>query len=332
MSDKKNDIDTDFEEKLAEIVGKNSRNRTNNIYERFINRVDNSDEDYDESHETGGGQQADNAQNLSTHVPLDTYERSLLDTQKEDREVALEFTDVIFDFSDLDKEASVSERVNANKSFRDSDLDNDSFGFDFVSDDINDSRQAPEPTVLPDNEETVPLPDGRETDSRLVHQDLPTQPADQKEAPSPDKLANSKKPLIIGMILGSLLIGVVVAILIFTGILSPSPQSNVSNSANANMSSEVEAQAATESVANVSTTPAPTAVDNVPLADTSPSNPSAVTSQQASPVNKSQVATSDDTAEPTTATLDTTSNTEPAITYEDFREESQITVYRETND
>lgn len=322
MSDKKNDIDTDFEEKLAEIVGKKSRNRTNNIYERFINRVDNSDEDYDESHETGGVQQADNTQNLSTHVSLDTYERSLSDTQKEDREVGLEFTDIIFDFSDSDQEASVSERVNANKSFRDSDLDDDSFGFDFVSDDINDSRQAPEPTVRPDNEETVPSPDGRETNSSLVHQDLPTQPVDQKETPSPDKLTSSKKPLIIGMILGSLLIGVVVAILIFTGILSPSPQSNVSNSANTSTSSGVEAQAATESVANVSTTPAPTAVDNVPLADTSPSNPPAVMSQQASPVNESQVATSNDTA----------SNTEPAITYEDFREESQITVYRETND
>ena len=317
MSDNKNDIDTDFEEKLAEIVGKKSRNRTNNnIYERFINRVENGDEDYDDIEDEP---QSDRSPN-----------------QKADRGLDLESTETTFDFSDSDQEASIkSAGPLTNKSFESSDLNDDTFGleFDFVNDDINAASRVPEPTVPSNTDETVHLLDGTDADenSKLSSQDSSTPLVVQAPALAQTKLASSKKPLILGMLLGSLLIGVVVAILIFTGILLPSPQSDVSNSADTSTSSEVEAPPATENAANVST-PAPTAVDNAPSADTNPSNPPAVTSQQASPANENQGATSNNAAEPTTATSDTASNTEPAITYEDFREESQVTVYRETDD
>lgn len=307
MSDNKNDIDNDFEEKLAEIVGKKSRNRTNNnIYERFINRVENGDEDYDEIE--------DEPQSDKFH------------NQKADRDVDLEST---FDFSDSDQEASIkSARPLTNKSFESSDLNDDTFGldFDFANDDINAASRVPEPTVPSNTDETVHLLDDK--------QDSSTPLVVQAPALAQTKLASSKKPLILGMLLGSLLIGAVVAILIFTGVLSPSPQSDVSNSANTSTSSEVETPPATESAANVSNAPAPTAVDNVPSADTNPSTPPAVTStpQQASSANENKGAIPNNAAEPTTATLDTASNTEPAITYEDFREESQVTVYRETDD
>ena len=320
MSDNKNDIDTDFEEKLAEIVGKKSRNRTNNnIYERFINRVENGDEDYDDIE--------DEPQSDKSH------------NRKADRDVDLKSTETTFDFSDSDQEASIkSAGPHTNKSFESSDLNDDTFGldFDFANDDINAASRVPEPTVLSNTDETVHLLDGTDADdnSKLSSQDSSTPLAVQETALAQTKLASSKKPLILGMLLGSLLIGVVVAILIFTGVLSPSPQSDVSNSADTSTSSEVETPPATESAANVSNTPAPTAVDNVPSADTNPSNPPAVTStpQQASPIKENQGATSNNAVEPATATLDTASNTEPAITYEDFREESQVTVYRETDD
>lgn len=319
MSDNKNDIDTDFEEKLAEIVGKKSRNRTNNnIYERFINRVENGDEDYDDIE--------DEPQSDKSH------------NQKADRGLDLESTETTFDFSDSDQEASIeSARPLTNKSFENSDLNDDTFGldFDFANDDINAASRVPEPTVPSKTDETVHLLDDKDADdnSKLNSQDSSTPLVVQAPALAQTKLASSKKPLILGMLLGSLLIGVVVAILIFTGVLSPSPQSDVSNSADTSTSSEVETPPATENAANVSNAPAPTAVGNAPSADTSSSNPPAGTSQQASPIKENQGATSNNAAEPaTTATLDTTSNTEPAITYEDFREESQVTVYRETDD
>lgn len=318
MSDNKNDIDTDFEEKLAEIVGKKSRNRTNNnIYERFINRVENGDEDYDEIE--------DEPQSDKSH------------NQKADRDVDLESTETTFNFSDSDQEASIeSAGPHTNKSFESSDLNDDTFGldFDFANDDINAASRVPEPTVLSKTDETVHLLDDKDADdnSKLSSQDSSTPLVVQESVLAQTKLASSKKPLILGMLLGSLLIVAVVAILISTGVLSPSLQSDVSNSADTSTSSEVEAPPATENAANVSNTPAPTAVDNVPSAATSPSNPPAVTSQQVSPVNENQGATSNNAAEPTTATSDTASNTEPAITYEDFREESQVTVYRETDD
>lgn len=317
MSDNKNDIDTDFEEKLAEIVGKKSRNRTNNnIYERFINRVENGDEDYDDIE--------DESQSDKFH------------NQKADRDVDLESTETTFDFLDSDQEASIkSARPHTNKLFENNDLNNDTFDldFDFANDDINATSRAPKPTVLSNTDETVHLLDDKDADdnSKLSSQDSSTLLAVQESVLAQTKLASSKKPLILGMLLGSLLIGAVVAILIFTGVLSPSPQSDVSNSADTSTSSEVEAPPATENATNINT-PAPTAAGNAPSADTNPSNPPAVTSQQASPANENQGATSNNAAEAPATTLDTASNTEPAITYEDFREESQVTVYRETDD
>ena len=100
MSDEINDIDTGFEEKLAEIVGKKSRNRSNhNIYERFISRVQ-GDEDGDNSENKtlrplDDTDQSFAYESLSTH----TFERF---TNQEDKEPfeATSTTDATFDFYD----------------------------------------------------------------------------------------------------------------------------------------------------------------------------------------------------------------------------------------
>lgn len=271
MSDNKNDIDTDFEDKLAEIVGKKSRNRTNNnIYERFINRVENGDEDYDDSEYVQQSNQTS-------------------ENQQKGREVDIDSTEDSFDF--LDQEMSA---------------EGDTFA--------GDSQDA----------------HNINNDDRLTTQNSSIESVAEKAAPAQNKLASSKKPLIIGMLLGSLLIVIVVAVLIFTGVLSPSAQSNLSDAADASTNSEVEAQVATQSDADVST--APTAVDALPSADTNSTNLPVITPQQASPTNDNQEVVANNVAQTPSAALDTVSNTEPAITYEDFREESQNTVYRETDD
>lgn len=276
MSDNKNEIDTDFEEKLAEIVGKKSRKRTNNnIYERFINRVENGDEDYDDSLDIEGVQQSKS-------------------------------TEDSFDF--LDQEMSVEEDIESTYKSDESNhyLESDSEDHTFA----HDSQDA----------------HNIDNDDRLITQNSSIESVAGKAAPAQHKLASSKKPLIIGMLLGSLLIVIVVALLIFTGVLSPSAQSHLSDAADTSTNSEVEAQAATD----VST--APIAVDTLPSTDLNSTNPPVITPQQARPTNDNQEVTANNVAQAPTAALDTVSNTEPAITYEDFREESQNTVYRETDD
>ena len=288
MSDEKNNSDTDFEEKLAKIVNKKSRHPTNNnIYERFISRVKN-DED--------------------------------------DRSADLGFTDTIFDFSDQSKSIpSQNNPTLPENSDLDGDDNDDAFNFNF-DDEINPSSQAAEPalSVRSDIDETV-----HELDNDRLHsQILPIQAPTKKVDSSKDKQASSKKPLIIGMMLGSLLIGIVVAILIFTGILSPSMKEDAPNAVEASTVNQVETDAATDSEAVVIDAEAPTTVDNPLSADTNPVNAPTAALPQSSSTDDAQAATANEPAPAATDALDT----EPAISYEDFREESQNTLYRETND
>ncbi len=125
------------------------------------------------------------------------------------------------------------------------------------------------------------------------------------------------------MIVGSLFIAAVVLALIFTGVLStsttapePEPKSKVAASDNAG------------------TTNSSNNSDNNTANATNTSNDAS--KQQ--PVNtQPQVVNTDnkDVNRKPAAAIDDSENesaSEPAITYEDFREESQSTLYRETND
>src|SRR5690606_34303041 len=132
------------------------------------------------------------------------------------------------------------------------------------------------------------------------------------------KLASSKKPLIIGMIVGSLLIAAVVLALIFTGILStsttaPALEPKVAASDNAGTSNG--SNDSDNNTVNTSND-----AGNLQSVDTQPQ----VVNTDNKDANRKPAAAIDDS--------ENESASEPAITYEDFREESQSTLYRETND
>ena len=85
MSDEKEDAGTDFEGKLARIIDQKSRKRNNDIYERFINRVQGSEENDQAEFET-----LESAKNLAAFEPLSTEELQLFEDQSSEQELLLE--------------------------------------------------------------------------------------------------------------------------------------------------------------------------------------------------------------------------------------------------
>ena len=171
------------------------------------------------------------------------------------------------------------------------------------------------------NDENIQDHDSKSTNENIDNDGLVVQSPTAFTLSKNKKLASSKKPLIIGMIVGSLFIAAVVLALIFTGALStstkaPAPVSKVVASDNAG------------------TTNSSNNSDNNTANATNTSNDAS--KQQ--PVNtQPQVVNTDnkDVNRKPAAAIDDSENesaSEPAITYEDFREESQSTLYRETND
>ena len=127
------------------------------------------------------------------------------------------------------------------------------------------------------------------------------------------------------MIFGSLLIALIVMILIFTGVLSTSTQSTTPDNADTNVNSGVSTTVTPDSTP-VATPAQATAID----ADIV-EKPIVVAPQQDSQdsvANESQGKGATITNE---AAAPKALSTEPALTYEDFREESQSTLYRETD-
>ncbi len=147
--------------------------------------------------------------------------------------------------------------------------------------------------------------------------------AKKKDVKSSSKQASNKKPLIIGMVLGSLMIGGAVLTLIATGVLSTEPNA---------VSVPV-----TEDVSQPSSTikPAVNANEQNDIVDTNtmPTAPNIAGEPNAGTTTAGPLTSN---PQKTQATADEASvsarKAEPAITYEDFREESQSTLYRETND
>ncbi|MGO3896586.1 MAG: hypothetical protein ACTJH0_02170, partial [Psychrobacter sp.] len=100
MSDKKTDIGTDFEEKLAEITTRNPRARTNNnIYDRFVSRVENTNsEDLTQSEniKLAPKYQSSGKTELELRTDSDNDTHLLNNTLSIDQAE----TDTVFDFSD----------------------------------------------------------------------------------------------------------------------------------------------------------------------------------------------------------------------------------------
>ena len=304
MSDKKNDVDTDFEENLAEMVNKKSRNHAKDkIYKRLINDVQSNND----SNEAEYVKPLESAEKLFAYEPLSVNELELFTNQDSDQAGQIEAiettttTNAVFDFSDQEtamSEASLKKEMQATDKLLE---------VNHLANDISNS-------------------DSTSDDDDLVAEDIAIQPLAKEKAVSQDKLANSKKPLIIGMIFGSLLIALIVMILIFTGVLSTSTQSTTPDNADTNVNSGVSTTVTPDSTP-VATPAQATAID----ADTV-EKPIVVAPQQDSQdslANESQgegaTTTTNEAATPKALP------TEPALTYEDFREESQSTLYRETD-
>ena len=321
MSDKKSKKSTDLEANLAKIANAKPRRRSrkNDIYERFITRVENVDGNDNEDGEqasgiSGNGRLAPlkNADKLSSYEPLSAAELELFASQQE------ESTDVHLNFFDEDERLEVSGTAS-----NEADLPHDAMVKEKASfsstDSLDDAKHISKNHSK--NDENIQDHDSKSTNENIDNDGLVVQSPTAFTLSKNKKLASSKKPLIIGMIVGSLFIAAVVLALIFTGVLStsttaPEPKSKVAASDNAG------------------TTNSSNNSDNNTANATNTSNDAS--KQQ--PVNtQPQVVNTDnkDVNRKPAAAIDDSENesaSEPAITYEDFREESQSTLYRETND
>ena len=347
MSDKKDKQSADLEANLAKIANTKPRlrNRKHNIYERYITRVESAEtiestientenergptvttDAYDE---TDAGLSASlldssvqphilqplkNVDKLSSYEPLSAAELELFGSQEQDNvenTAGLQISDnastsVSLDFSDEDEKVidplmTTEVTDNAASTVKNEDEDTE----------VNDSAYIDEP-ISTASLITLPLKKSKK----------------KKAVKSIKKQKSSRKPLIIGMVLGSLMISGAVFTLIATGFLSTGTTSTALNEAgtpinkNATQTSPVTKQTATDTEINtteknvVVEANTPPAVIEVP-SDSDPaksSNPKPETNA----MNNEAAAS--------------TSTSKPAITYEDFREESQNTLYRETND
>ena len=331
MSDKKNNQNADLEANLAKIANAKPRrrNRKDNIYERFITRVesvdiiDSSDDDdglkgsmADKSAKQTALKPLKNANKLSSYEPLSAAELELFAIQDEDilqEDSSLQISDytstaVSLDFSDEDEEESTNRVLTT-------DIDNS----------LNDSvlnNKTVHIAKSVDNENPINQPTQHAAELALE------EPINKKNVKSKDKLASSKKPLIIGMIFGSLLIAAIVFTLLFTGVLSTATTSKESGSAGTPASDSVTP------TLSENNTPVASTEQGVEIDESKPSDSSVSNASTSAP----QTAIVKDTNKDTASNVDGTNkpaadlNTDPAITYDDFREESQSTLYRETND
>lgn len=328
MSDKKNNQSADLEANLAKIANAKPRrrNRKDNIYERFITRVesvdiiDSNDDDglkgsmADKSAKQTALRPLKNANKLSSYEPLSAAELELFAIQDEDilqEDSSLQISDhtstaVSLDFSDEDEEEAANRvlTTDTDNSLNDNPL-NDSV--------LNDKTVHIAKST--DNENPITQPTQHAAELTLK------EPINKKNVKSKDKLASSKKPLIIGMIFGSLLIAAIVFTLLFTGVLSTATTSKESGSAGTPVASTKQAVKIDESK------PSDSSASNA-------SNPSTSTPQTAivNDTNKDTASNVEGTNKPAAEAPVNDLDTKPAITYDDFREESQSTLYRETND
>ena len=347
MSDKKSNQSADLEANLAKIANAKPRRRSrkDNIYERFITRVENVDSSDNntnrEQANVNDGRLAPlkplkNADKLSSYEPLSAAELELFASQQDElrQQSSLQGTNasstgVNLDFSDENESlgksrvaiADINESSNteadddyADKANNTTARETSSFSSAAPLDDANRISESYESSKI---NESLDIDDIATQSSTILI------PAKDK------KLASSKKPLIIGMIVGSLLIAAVVLTLIFTGFLSTNtstepvlptnagtPKSNNDSSGN-----KVATASNTPEASNQSTVDAQTSVPSTGNKDLDNKNTA----------KNTQGADGQSTAA-TTNNSENESASEPAITYEDFREESQSTLFRETND
>ena len=334
MSDKKSKKSTDLEANLAKIANAKPRRRSrkNDIYERFITRVENVDSNDNEDGEqassiSGNGRLAPlkNADKLSSYEPLSAAELELFASQQEDfqpesslQRTSSKSTGVHLNFFDKDERLEVSGTASNEANLPHDAMVKEKASFS-STDSLDDAKHISKNHSK--NDENIQDHDSKSTNENIDNDGLVVQSPTAFTLSKNKKLASSKKPLIIGMIIGSLFIAAVVLALIFTGALStstkaPAPVSKVVASDNAGTSNG--SNNSDNNTANVTNT-SNDASKQQPV-NTQPQ----VVNTDNKDVNRKPAAAIDDS--------ENESASEPAITYEDFREESQSTLYRETND
>ena len=338
MSDKKSNQSADLEANLAKIANAKPRRRSrkDNIYERFITRVENVDSSDNntnrEQANVNDGKLAPlkplkNADKLSSYEPLSAAELELFASQQDElrQQSSLQGTNasstgVNLDFSDENESLGKSCVAIADI--------NDASNTE-ADDDYTDEANNPTARDTSLFSSAAPLNDANLDIKSLDIDDIAIQSSTTLIPAKDKKLASSKKPLIIGMVVGSLLIAAVVLTLIFTGFLSTNtstepalptnagtPKSNNDSSGN-----KVATAINTPDTGNESTVDAQTSVPSTGNKGLDKKNTA----------KNTQGADGQSTAA-TTNNSENESASEPAITYEDFREESQSTLFRETND
>ena len=318
MSDKKNSPNAQLEANLAKIANTKPRKRMrkDNIYERFITRVENVDSNEDNpAFKENALKPLENTNHLSSYEPLSATELELF-ANLEQESVS---TGINVDFSDDDKDEGFSTNhapIANTDNYLDSDASNDKSSL-YIADSANadDLKRQDSERLAAEKVRNEQLSNNNDAvnDSAIAKQ----------LAKSKEEQVSSKKPLIIGMIFGSLLIATIVATLIFTGVLSTSTKTIAPDSAETKTTT-------TDAAPAVSTGKAVVTDDNQPSADTGAIDKSTVISQPEEPPTENP--DTNPNGVETTEAPSTMPAAEAAITYDDFREESQSTLYRETND
>ena len=335
MSDEKEDAGTDFEEKLARIIDQKSRKRNNDIYERFINRVQGSEENDQAEFET-----LESAKNLAAFEPLSTEELQLFEDQSSEQELLLETenTTVENTTSKASSTNVVSENLPENNVLNIAN-DSDSISIDVSSDteaseyiernNIDSSNQTESPSTVDHSESNIT--EISDDDSLNISLNIENVPKSAIEEPVIDnKVIKSKKPLMMAMSIGLIVLIAIALMLVFSGVLSTSTVDSIDNSTDGNV--EIDSTPAV-SADPVLSTDSQTTTDGVDPVSTQP----ATTQQDALDNNRQDLPAANEresTSEAPTPENDATviAIEEAAITYEDFRQESQTTLYRETND
>ena len=349
MSDKKSNQSADLEANLAKIANAKPRRRSrkDNIYERFITRVENVDSSDNntnrEQANVNDGRLAPlkplkNADKLSSYEPLSAAELELFASQQDElrQQSSLQGTNasstgVNLDFSDENESLGKSCAAIADINDSSNTEENNDYAYEGNNTTARETSSFSSTAPLNDaNRISESYEKNESIDIKSLDiDDIATQSSTILIPAKDKKLASSKKPLIIGMVVGSLLIAAVVLTLIFTGFLSTNtstepalptnagtPKSNNDSSGN-----KVVTASNTPDASNQSTVDAQTSVPSTGNKDLNNKNTT----------KNTQGADGQSTAA-TTNNSENESASEPAITYEDFREESQSTLFRETND
>ncbi|GAA0799719.1 RodZ family helix-turn-helix domain-containing protein [Psychrobacter piscatorii] len=333
MNDEKKDIGTDFDEELSQLVHKKSRKRAkNNIYERFISRIQSAENDTQNDNDDSTSLKT--ASKLPAFEPLSVEELQLFEDENNDKEPRLELADIVttnatFDFSgqNASTQNKVSDKRIDNYAGVDNILEDQYLDNDLNSDLVNElskNNEEKKPSSV-DLDQATPL-SSTTIDDPLNTKAMPLEQDHRNDIKPQKKVTSSKKPLIIGMIFGSLLIAIVVLTLIFTGFLSTSISDTAINN-DSNL--DGTAPAATTSTPVVGAEPVVNSDDNPLPNDANTVEEPLVSAQSINSDNSEQNVPA---AEVEPIGPSPAPESEAAITYEDFRQESQTTLYRETND